>query len=142
MKKKQTFGDAYSGWVEAHRPKLFHPGKSWTKYLALKAAGLGARGIAGAVRETYYALTPEKLPDPRSETTEELWHAVHELPPIEIDDLVKDLLEKVPNKLSTYSSITRALLAPDLAPPHLDDYPDAIAQARWRDQARRFIATY
>jgi hypothetical protein len=147
MKKgKQTFADAYDKWVDAHRPTLLHPEKSWPKYIALKTGTFAVRGsgklIAATIRGTYNALTPEQLPDAGIERTAELYDALAETPEIDVDAVVARLLEHIPNPLSTYRSILTEVLRPDLTPPELPRFDEPIAHAQWRDRTRRYLNTF
>jgi hypothetical protein len=146
MKKRQTFGDAYHGWVEAHRPHLFHPKKSWAKYLALKTAGFAVkstfRATAFATRSIYHALTPEELPDARIEDTEALWHEIAGTPELDIPKIIDDVYATIPRPLSIHRKLLTDLLTPNLTPPPFDGNADPIGHAQWRDRARKFLRHY
>jgi hypothetical protein len=144
--KPQTFAQKFDQWVDQHRPTLFHPEKSWLKYLSLKAGTAAVRGTyklsKTTLRETYYALTPEQMPDPRIESSQELWHAISETSPIDLALVSSDIKAKISKPLPIYDALIRNLIAPDLTEPPFPENGDAIAQARWRDEARRYLNTY
>jgi hypothetical protein len=146
MTKGKSFGDAYNHWVEAHRPSLFHPKKSWPKYLALKTAGFAAkttfRATAFATRSIYNALTPEELPDARIGDTEALWYEIAGTPELDIPRIIDDVYATIPRPLTIHRKILTDLLTPCLTPPPFDENADPIGHAQWRDRARTFLRHY
>lgn len=139
MKKKGGFGQKWDDWVYRHRPTLLHPQKSWFKYLSLKAGTGIVRGssrlVAGTVRETYYALTPERLPDDGADETLALWEEIANTPPLDLQQLARDIAPTNPE-------LALKLITPDLTPPPVPQRGDAMTYARWREDARRFLLMY
>lgn len=102
--------------------------------------GTGDSTTSKLVRATWFALTPERMPDAQIPRSNEMWRAIDELPALNLRAIAVELAGRLPDALSDKRKFIDPLVIQALQIPAYPDGETPREHARYRDTAGRYLA--